>query len=94
MRTYFPEATKDTYLPYIPSMIFPDISTWLIDGCAGPRSSCVPGSTTRPSWTRRRPGCLIDLFERQRSIPAVLRHLATPVPAAGVGANPLGTLVD
>jgi carboxylate-amine ligase len=35
---------------------------------------------------------LIDLFERERSIPAVLRHLATPVPAEGAGAKHLGTV--
>jgi hypothetical protein len=31
---------------------------------------------------------LIDLFERGRSIPAVLRHLAPLIPAAGAGSKP------
>jgi carboxylate-amine ligase len=31
---------------------------------------------------------LIDLFARERSIPAVLRHLAAQVPAEGAGATP------
>ena len=33
---------------------------------------------------------LIDLYERERSIPAVLRHLATLIPAEMVGAKPIG----
>jgi hypothetical protein len=33
---------------------------------------------------------LIDLYERERSIPAMLRHLATLIPAEVVGANPIG----
>ena len=33
---------------------------------------------------------LIDLYEREQSIPAVLRHLATLIPAAVVGANHIG----
>jgi hypothetical protein len=33
---------------------------------------------------------LIDLYERERSIPAVLRHLATLIPAKVVGANTIG----
>jgi Glutamate-cysteine ligase family 2(GCS2) len=33
---------------------------------------------------------LIDLYEREQSIPAVLRHLATLIPAEVVGANPIG----
>lgn len=35
---------------------------------------------------------LIALFERERSIPAVLRHLATPSPVERAGAKPLRTL--
>ena len=35
---------------------------------------------------------LIDLFERERSIPGVLRHLATLVPAAGAGTRSFGAL--
>ena len=33
---------------------------------------------------------LIDLYEQERSIPAVLRHLATLIPAKLVGAKPIG----
>ena len=33
---------------------------------------------------------LIDLYEGERSVPAVLRHLATLIPAEVVGANPIG----
>jgi carboxylate-amine ligase len=35
---------------------------------------------------------LIDLFERERSIPAVLRQLATPIPAEGVGTRHVGSV--
>jgi hypothetical protein len=35
---------------------------------------------------------LIELFERERSIPAVLRHFDTLIPAHGAGAKPFGTV--
>ena len=35
---------------------------------------------------------LIDLFEREQSIPGVLRHLATLVAAEGAGARPFGAV--
>jgi carboxylate-amine ligase len=45
--------------------------------------------------TRRLPADdLIDLFQREHSIPAVLRHLATPIPAEGAGANHVGTVAN
>jgi hypothetical protein len=44
--------------------------------------------------TRRLPADdLIELFEREGSIPAVLRHLATPIPSERVGAKHVGTVV-
>ena len=64
-----------------------------------PPECCRPGVSTpdRSSPFRRRletgrlpADDLIDLYERERSIPAVLRHLATLIPAEVVGAKPIG----
>jgi Glutamate-cysteine ligase family 2(GCS2) len=37
---------------------------------------------------------LIDLFQRERSIPGVLRHLATPVRTQAASAKPLGAVAN